>query len=88
MRKLLMTEPKFNNALLVEVVSIENFPDIKNKYGKNPLPVSTLYDVEGNEVWRIEGKYDLDNVRRKLEEFIESSEKYIDSSLEISQKIS
>ena len=88
MRELLMTEPKFNNALFVEVASAENCPEIKNKYGKNPLPVSILYDVEGNEVWRTEGKHDLNNVRRKLEEFIESSEKFVGSSLEISPKIS
>ena len=29
MRELLLTEPKFNNALFVEVVSVENYPEIK-----------------------------------------------------------
>jgi hypothetical protein len=67
-----MTEPKFNNSLFVEVASVENYPEIENKYGKNTLPVSTLYDVEGNEVWHIEGKHDFDYVRRKLEEFLDS----------------
>ena len=78
MRNLLLTEPKFNNALFVEVVSIENYPEIKNKYDKNTLPLSILYDFEELEVWRMEGKHDLDEVRRKLEAFIDSSEGFID----------
>jgi hypothetical protein len=77
-RELLMTEPKFNNALFVEVVSVENYPEIKSKYEKNTLPLSVLYDFEGNEVCHIEGKHDLDEVRRKLESFIDSSEEFID----------
>ena len=78
MRNLLLTEPKFNNALFVEVVSVENYPEIKNKYDKNTLPLSILYDFEELEVWRMEGKHDLDEVRRKLEAFIDSSEGFID----------
>ena len=78
MRNLLLTEPKFNNALFVEVVSVENYPEIKNKYDKNTLPLSILYDFEELEVWRMEGKHDLDEVRRKLEAFIDSSEEFID----------
>ncbi len=75
--ELLMTEPKFNNALFVEVVSIDNYPEIKNKYKKNTLPLSILYDFEDNEVWYMEGKHDLNEVRRKLESFIDSSEEFI-----------
>ena len=78
MRELLLTEPKFNNALFVEVVSIGNNPEIKSEYEKHTLPISVLYDFEGLEVWRMEGKHDLDEVRRKLEEFIDSSEDFID----------
>ncbi|MGA9188867.1 MAG: hypothetical protein WB014_10005 [Methanosarcina sp.] len=78
MRNLLLTEPKFNNALFVEVVSVENYPEIKSKYDKNTLPLSILYDFEELEVWRMEGKHDLDEVRRKLEAFIDSSEGFID----------
>jgi hypothetical protein len=47
-----------------------------------------LYDFEGLEVWRMEGKHNLDEVRRKLEDFIDSSEDFIDASLNISPKIS
>lgn len=54
MRNLLLAEPKFNNALFVEVVSVENYPEIKNKYDKNTLPLSILYDFEELEVWRME----------------------------------
>lgn len=71
MHELLMTEPKFNNSLLVEIASVENYPEIKNEYETSALPVSILYDIEGNEAWHLEGKHDLDNVRRKLEEFID-----------------
>ncbi len=78
MRELLMTEPKFNNALFVEVVSIENYPEIKSEYDKNTLPLSILYDFEDHEVWHMAGKHDLDEVRRKLESFIDSSEEFID----------
>ena len=78
MRKLLLTEPKFNNALFVEVVSVENYPEIRSKYEKNTLPLSTLYDFEEHEVWHMEGKHDLNEVRRKLEAFIDSSEEFID----------
>jgi hypothetical protein len=74
MRELLRTEPKFNNALFVEVVSIDNYPEIKSKYEKKTLPLSILYDFEELEVWHMEGKHDLDEVRRKLEAFIDSSE--------------
>jgi hypothetical protein len=73
MRELLLTEPKFNNALHVEVASLENYPEIKKKYKKNMLPLSVLYNSEGLEVWNMEGKHDLDEVRRKLEESIDSS---------------
>jgi len=78
MHELLLTEPKFNNALFVEVLSVENSPEIKNKYEKNKLPLSILYDFEGREMWHMEGKHDLDKVRRKLESFIDSSEEFID----------
>jgi hypothetical protein len=78
MRELLLTEPKFNNAFFVEVVSVENYPEIKSKYEKNTLPLSILYDSEEHEVWHMEGKHDLDEVRRKLEAFIDSSEEFID----------
>lgn len=77
MRELLLTEPKFNNALFVEVVSVENYPEIKSKYEKNTLPLSILYDFEELEVWSMEGKHNLDEVRRKLESFIDSSEEFI-----------
>lgn len=86
MRELLTTEPKFNNSLLVEVASLENYPEIKNKYGESALPVSILYDVEGNEVWHVEGKHDLEKIRSKLEEFIDSSEGFIDASPNISPR--
>jgi hypothetical protein len=33
-RELLLTELKFNNALIVEVVSLEDYPELKNKYEK------------------------------------------------------
>lgn len=79
MRELLMTEPKFNNSLLVEVANIKNYPEIENKYENKKLPLSTLYDFEGLEVWHMEGKHDLDEVRRKLEEFVDLSEKLIDT---------
>jgi len=74
MRELLLTEPKFKNALFVEVVSIENYPEIKHKYEKNTLPLSILSDFEELEVWHMEGKHDLDELRRKLEAFIDSLE--------------
>jgi hypothetical protein len=67
-----MTEPKFNNALLVEIASVENYPEIKDKYGNNILPLSIIYDFEGNEVWHMEGKHDFDKLRKKLEEFIDT----------------
>ena len=51
---------------------------IKSKYEKNTLPLSILYDSEEHEVWHMEGKHDLDEVRRKLEAFIDSSEEFID----------
>lgn len=72
--ELLMTEPKFNNSLLVEVSNIENYPEIKEKYGNNMFPLSILYDFEGNEVWHMEGKHDFDELREKLEECIDLSE--------------
>jgi len=74
MRERLLTEPKFNNALFVEVLNVENYPEIKSKYEKNTLPLSILYNFEELEVWRMEEKHDLDEVRRKLESFIDSSE--------------
>lgn len=77
MRELLLTEPRFSNALSVEVLSIENCPEIKTKYEKNTLPLSVLYDFEEREVWRMEGKHDLEEVRVKLESFIDSSEELI-----------
>jgi hypothetical protein len=73
-RELLLTEPKFNNALLVEVTNIENYPEIKSKYESKKLPLSILYNFEGLEVWHMEGKHDFDEVRRKLEECIDLSE--------------
>jgi predicted CopG family antitoxin len=76
MHEILLTEPKFNNALFVEVLSIDNYPDIKSKYNKNKLPLSILYDYEDNEIWRMEGKHDLNEVRKKLESFIDSSEEF------------
>ena len=78
-REQLLSEPKFNNALLVEVARIENYSKIKNKYKKNASPLSILYDFEGLEVWHMEGKHDLNEVRRKLEEFIDSQEDLIDA---------
>jgi hypothetical protein len=78
MHEVLLTEPKFNNALFVEVVSVDNYPEIKSKYNNDTLPLSILYDFEDHEVWRMEGKHDLDVVRRKLESFIDSSEEFID----------
>jgi hypothetical protein len=78
MRKLLLTEPKFNNALFVEVVNVENYPEIGCKYEKNTLPLSILYDFEELEIWHMEGKHDLNEVRGKLEAFIDSSEEFID----------
>jgi len=74
MRELLLTEPKLKNALFVEVVSIENYPEIKHKYEKNNFPLSILSDYEELEVWHMEGKHDLDELRRKLEVFIDSLE--------------
>lgn len=78
MHEVLLTEPKFNNALFVEVVSVDKYPEIKSKYGKSIFPLSILYDFEDHEVWHMEGKHDLNEVRRKLESFIDSSEKFID----------
>ena len=77
-RELLQTEPKFNNALFIEVLNVENYPEVKARYEKKTLPLSILYDYEEHEVWRIEGKHDLDEVRRKLESYIDS-ESCIDS---------
>ncbi len=77
MRELLKTEPKFNNALFVEVLNVVNCPEIKTRYEKKTFPLSILYDYEELEVWSIEGKHDLDEVRRKLESFIDSSEDFI-----------
>jgi hypothetical protein len=77
MRELLLTEPKFNNALFVEIVSIGNNPEIISKYENHTLPISVFYNFEGLEVWRMEGKHDLDEVRGKLEEFIDSSQEFI-----------
>jgi len=85
-RELLLTEPKFNNALIVEVVSLEDYPELKNKYEKNTLPMSILYDFEGIEIWHIEGKHDLNIVRRKLEEIIDLQEEFIDTSPKILPK--
>lgn len=70
-RELLLTEPKFNNSLLVEVTNIENFPEIKNKYESKKLPLSILYNIEGLEVWHMDGKHDFEEVRGKLEEYID-----------------
>lgn len=78
MHELLMTEPKFNNALFLEVVSVGNCPERKSKYDENTLPLSILYDFEDHEMWRMEGKHNLDEVRRKLESFIDSLEEFID----------
>jgi len=74
--ELLRTEPKFNNALFVEVASVGNYPELKSKYEENTLPVSRLFDFEGNELLHMEGKHNLDEVRRKLEEFIDLSEEF------------
>lgn len=81
MRELLLTEPKFNNSLLFEVTNIENYPEIKNKYENKKLPLSILYDFEGLEVWHMEEKHDFDEVRRKLEEYIDLYEDFMDSTL-------
>ncbi|MCE5320802.1 MAG: hypothetical protein LLF93_06855 [Bacteroidales bacterium] len=78
MHEVLLTEPKFNNTLFVEVVSVDSYPEIKSKYDKNTLPLSILYDFEDHEIWRMEGKHDLDEVQRKLELFIDSLEEFID----------
>lgn len=78
MHEVLLTEPKFNNALFVEVVNVDNYPERKGKYEKSKLPLSILYDFEGNETWRMEGKHNLYEVRRKLELFIDSLEEFID----------
>jgi predicted CopG family antitoxin len=75
-RELLMIEPKFSNALFVEVGKVKNYPEMKNKCENNTLPLSTLFDFEGLEVWHMEGKHDLDDVRRKLEEYIDLSEEF------------
>lgn len=75
-RELLMIEPKFSNALFVEVGKVKNYPEMKNKCENNTLPLSTLFDFEGLEVWHMEGKHDLDYVRRKLEEYIDLSEEF------------
>jgi len=80
MRELLLTEPKFNNALLVEVTHIENYPELKDKHESTKLPLSILYDFEGLEVWHMEGKHNLDKVRRKLEEFIFLPEEFTDAT--------
>lgn len=87
-REQLLSEPKFNNALVVEVARIENYPEIKNKYEKNTFPLSILYDFEGLEVWHMEGKHDLNEVWKKLEKCIDSQEKFIDTSLKILPKTS
>ncbi|AKB50366.1 hypothetical protein MSBRW_1113 [Methanosarcina barkeri str. Wiesmoor] len=78
MHEVLLTEPKFNNALFAEVVNVENYPETMSKYDKNLLPLSILYDFEDHEVWRMEGKHDLYEVRRNLESFIDSLEEFID----------
>jgi hypothetical protein len=63
--------------LFVEVVNVDNYPELKSKYEKNTLPLSVLYDFESRKMWHVEGKHDLDEVRRKLESFIDSSEEFI-----------
>lgn len=73
-RELLMAEPKFSNALFVEVGKVKNYQEMKNKCDNKTLPLSTLYDFGGLEVWHMEGKHDFDDVRRKLEEYIDLSE--------------
>lgn len=78
MHEVLLTEPKFNNALFVEVVNVENSPEIISKYEKSTLPLSILYDFEGHEIWRMEGRHDLYEVRRRLESFIDSFEEFLD----------
>jgi len=78
MHEVLLTEPKFNNALFIEVVSVDNCPERKGKNDKDMLPLSILYDFEDHEVWRVEGKHNLDKMRRKLESFIDSLEEFID----------
>lgn len=72
--ELLMTEPKFNNSLLVEVSNIENYPELKDEYENSMFPLSVLYDFERNEVWHMEGKHDFGKLREKLEESIDLSE--------------
>lgn len=86
--ELLMTEPKFNNSLLVEVASAENYPEIKDKCENNVFPSSILYDLEGNEVWQMKGKHDFGKLREKLEQFIDSYEESVPSSLKIPLNIS
>lgn len=78
MHEVLLTEPKFNNALFVEVVNVENSPEIKSKYEKSMLPLSVLYDFEGHEIWRMEGRHNLYEIRRRLESFIDSFEEFLD----------
>jgi hypothetical protein len=78
MRELLLTEPKFNNSLLVEVTHVENYPELKDKHESKKLPLSILYDFEGLEVWHMEGKHNLDKVRRKLEENVFLPEEFTD----------
>jgi hypothetical protein len=85
-REQLLSEPKFNNILHVEVIRVGNYPEIKNKYDKNKFPLSILYDFEGLIVWHMEGKHDLNEVRTKLEEFIDSQENFVDISLKILPK--
>jgi hypothetical protein len=85
-REQLLSEPKFNNIIHVEIIRVDNYPEIKNKYDKNKLPLSILYDFEGLKVWHMEGKHDLNEVRIKLEEFIDSQEKFVDISLKILPK--
>jgi hypothetical protein len=48
--------------------------------------VKLLYDSEGIEIWHIEGKHDLNIVRRKLEEIIDLQEEFIDTSPKILPK--
>jgi hypothetical protein len=78
MHEILLTEPKFNNALFVEVVNVENSQEMISRYEKNTLPLSILYNFEGHEVWRMEGRHDLYEVRRRLEYFIDSFEEFLD----------
>lgn len=61
---------------------------MKNRYDKNILPLSMLCDLEGCELWHIEGKQDLKMVLRKFEEFIDSPGEFIDASLKILPKTS